>query len=90
MAWKVEIDPNAERELDKLDRQAARRILRFLSERVAGSRDSRGLGEALPGARLGEFWRYGIGDYRVVARIEDERLLVLVVKVGHRSRVYRR
>jgi mRNA interferase RelE/StbE len=49
MAWKVEIDPNAERELDKLDRQAARRILRFLSERVAGSRDPRGLGQALRG-----------------------------------------
>jgi mRNA interferase RelE/StbE len=90
MAWKVEIDPSAERELDKLDRQTARRILRFLSERVADSRDPRGLGEALRGSRLGEFWKYRIGDYRVVARIEDERLLVLVVKVGHRSRVYRR
>jgi mRNA interferase RelE/StbE len=90
MAWKVEIDPNAERELDKLDRQTARRILRFLSERVASSSDPRGLGEALRGSRLGEFWKYRIGDYRVVARIEDERLLVLVVKVGHRSRVYRR
>jgi mRNA interferase RelE/StbE len=61
-----------------------------LRERVAGSQDPRGLGEALQGSRLGEFWKYRIGDYRVVARIEDERLLVLVVKVGHRSRVYRR
>lgn len=90
MAWKVEIDPAAERELDKLDPQVARRVLRFLSERVAGSENPRSIGEALQGSRLGEFWKYRVGDCRIVARIEDERLLVLVVRVGHRSQVYRR
>ncbi|HSO83547.1 type II toxin-antitoxin system RelE/ParE family toxin [Thiocapsa sp.] len=90
MAWKIEIDPAAERELDRLDGQVARRILRFLSERLSGSQDPRSLGEARRGSRLGEFWKYRVGDYRVVSRIEDERLLVLVVTVGHRSRVYRR
>lgn len=90
MAWTVEIDPAAERELDKLDPQVARRVLRFLSERVAESENPRSTGEALQGSRLGVFWKCRVGDYRIVARIEDERLLVLVVRVDHRSQVYRR
>jgi len=64
------------------------RILRFLSKRVAGSQDPRSLGEALRGSHLGKFWKYRVGDYRALARIEDERLLVLVVKIGHGSLVY--
>lgn len=71
MAWKVELDPAAERELGKIDHQHARRILAFLHERVATLDDPRSIGEALKGSRLGIYWKYRVGDYRVIANIED-------------------
>lgn len=89
MAWKVELDPAAARELSKIDHQHARRILRFLTERVAPLDDPRSLGEALKGSRPGEFWKYRIGDYRVIASIEDGVLRITVVSVGHRREIYR-
>ena len=89
MAWKVELDRDAVRELGKLDQQTARRILAFLHGRVATLDDPRSIGEALKGSKLGEFWKYRVGDYRVIARIEDDALRVLVVRVGSRGKVYR-
>ena len=89
MAWKVEIDRAAVRDLDKFDPQTARRILSFLHGRVAALDDPRSIGEALRGSRLGEFWKYRIGDYRVIARIEDAAVRVLVVRIGNRRDVYR-
>lgn len=89
MDWRVSFDPAAERELKKLDPQIARRILKFLFERVAISADPRRLGAALRGSRLGEFWKYRIGDHRAIVRIEDERLLILVMRIGNRREVYR-
>ena len=89
MAWKVEIDRAAVRDLGKLDPQTARRILAFLQDRVATLDDPRSIGEALKGSKLGEFWKYRVGDYRVISRIEDDALRVLVVRVGRRDKVYR-
>ena len=89
MAWKVELTPSAERSLDKLDRQVARRILSFLHGRVAALDDPRSIGEALKGSELGEFWKYRVGDYRIIAGIEDTLLTIYVVRVGNRREVYR-
>lgn len=89
MAWKIELDPGAVRELDKLDPQIARRILNFLFERLAVLEDPRSIGEALRGARLGALWKYRVGDYRVIANIEDSALTILVVRIGNRREVYR-
>jgi mRNA interferase RelE/StbE len=89
MAWKVELDEAAEHELDKLDPQVARRILSFLFDRVAKLDDPRSIGESLKGSKLGAFWKYRVGDYRIVASIEDGALRVLVVRVGNRREVYR-
>jgi len=89
MAWRVELDPAAERELDKIDPQTARRILGFLHERVARLEDPRSIGEALKGSRLGNFWKYRVGDWRIIASIEDGLLTVLVVRIGNRKEVYR-
>ena len=89
MAWKVELDPAAVRELDKLDPQMARRILAFLHGRVAVLDDPRSIGETLKGSKLGEFWKYRIGEYRIVSSIEDGALRILVVKIGNRREVYR-
>jgi mRNA interferase RelE/StbE len=89
MAWRIEFARSAERELAKLDRETARRILTFLRDRVSPLEDPRAMGEALKGARLGGFWKYRIGDFRVIAAIEDGALRVLVVKIGNRRDVYR-
>ena len=89
MAWKVELDSAAERDLDKLDPQMARRILAFLHGRIAPLDDPRSIGEALKGSKLGDFWKYRVGDYRIIASIEDGALRVLVVKIGNRREVYR-
>ena len=89
MAWKVELDPAAERELGKLDPQIARRIMSFLHGRIAVLDDPRSIGEALKGSGLGEFWKYRVGDYRIISSIEDGALRVLVVRIGNRREVYR-
>ena len=89
MAWAVEFDPAAAKELRKLDRAVSQRLLRFLRERVASSVDPRAIGEALRGDELGDYWKYRVGDYRLVARIVDAKVTVLVVRIGHRREVYR-
>ena len=89
MAYSVELSEAADRELGKLDAQHRKRILKFLHERVAKLDDPRSVGEALHGSQLGEFWKYRVGDCRLIAKIEDERLLVLVLRVGHRKEIYR-
>jgi mRNA interferase RelE/StbE len=89
MAWKVELSSLAQKNLDQLDPQIARRILAFLKERVASLDDARSIGEALKGSRLGDLWKYRVGDYRIICNIEDGGMLVLVVKIGNWREVYR-
>ena len=74
MAWTIEIDPATAKELNKLDSVSIKRILKFLHERVSRLDDPRSIGEALKGSKLGEFWKYRIGDYRIISRIEDGRM----------------
>jgi mRNA interferase RelE/StbE len=88
MAWKIEFAASAEKELAKLDKAVIRRILGFLYERLAKADNPRSLGKALKGP-LGDFWKYRVGDYRVVCDIRDREIMVLVVRVRHRSKVYR-
>ena len=90
MTWRIRFDPAAEKELKKLDRSESVRVLRFLSERVAGLEDPRSIGEALKGAKLGSLWKYRVGDYRIIADILDGELCILVVRIGNRREVYRR
>ena len=85
---RVEFDRAAARDLRKLGDEAERRILSYLRSRIAGSSDPRRLGQPLTGDKQG-FWRYRVGDYRIVAAIEDDRFIVLVVTVGHRREVCR-
>lgn len=89
MAWNVELSAEVDRALNKLDAQQIKRILKFLHERVAKLDDPRSIGKALHGSRLGEFWRYRLGDYRLICKIEDDRLVVLVLRIGHRKEIYR-
>jgi mRNA interferase RelE/StbE len=89
MAWKIDFLPQAEKDLAALDRRTVRRILQFLSVRIQPLDDPRSIGEALKGPELGKYWRYRVGDYRIICRIEDRRLVILVVKIGHRKDVYK-
>jgi mRNA interferase RelE/StbE len=89
LAWRIDFDEEAVRELAKLDKPVARRITAFLRERVAPLEDPRSIGEALKGSKLGEFWKYRVGDYLIIASIEDGALRILVVRVGNRRNVYR-
>ena len=84
----IEFVPAAAKELKKLGRAEAARIIRALEERIAPLEDPRRLGAPLKGEHEG-YWRWRVGDYRIVARIEDERVLILVVRVAHRREVYR-
>ena len=89
MVWKIELDPAAEKELDQLDPPVAKRILRFLYGRVATLDDPRSIGDALKGPRLGNLWKYRVGDYRIIAAIEDAVVKILVVNIGNRREIYR-
>jgi mRNA interferase RelE/StbE len=89
LAWQIEFDESAKKELAKLDRQVASRLVEFLKNRVLNQRDPRSVGQALRGSTLGEFWKYRVGDFRIIASIQDERMIVLMLRVGNRSDIYR-
>ena len=89
MAYNVELSAEVDRELGNLDAQQAKRMLKFLYERVTKLNDPRSIGRALYGSRLGEFWEYRVGDYRLICKIEDDRLIGLVLRAGHRKEIYR-
>lgn len=89
MAWLIEVDAKAQKELAKLDKPIARRIIAFLRERVAPLDDPRSIGEPLKGSGLGDSWKYRVGDYRIISRIEDSTVRILVVKIGNRRDGYR-
>lgn len=88
MAWTIDYAETAKKELRKLDKQTARRIVDFMDERIAGLENPRSTGKALTGP-LGGLWRYRVGDCRVICDIQDGALRVLVVRVGNRRDVYR-
>jgi mRNA interferase RelE/StbE len=82
LAWTVNYTDTARKQLRKLDRQDARRILDFMDERIAGETDPRSTGKALTGPMLGAYWRYRVGDHRVICSIQDGALRVLVIELG--------
>lgn len=89
MAWQIKFEEKAKQDLAALDKPVARRITKFLRERVAPLDDPRSIGEALKGSKLGDFWKYRVGDYRIISSIEDGAMRILVVRVGNRREVYR-
>ncbi|MBL0925110.1 MAG: type II toxin-antitoxin system RelE/ParE family toxin [Sphingomonadaceae bacterium] len=90
MAWRIELADSAAKQLRKLDPQIAERILTFLRDRVAPLDDPRSIGEALRGKELGDFWKYRVGDWRIIADIEDGLVLITVIRIGNRREIYRR
>lgn len=90
MTWRVEIAEGAARQIKKLGPSGATRIRDYLRDRIAPLQDPRQLGKPLRGSELGAFWRYRVGDYRILCELRDDELLVLVIAVGHRRSIYNR
>jgi mRNA interferase RelE/StbE len=88
LAWSVEFQLTARKQLAKLNKNVQVRIVDFFRYRVAVAENPRRLGKPLKGDK-GEVWRYRIGDYRAICRIEDARIVVLVLQLGHRKEIYR-
>ena len=89
MGRTIEFSESAAKQLRKLDSGVARRITSYLRERVASADDPRSLGAALKGDELGQYWKYRVGDYRIIAEIHDREIRIVVVRLGHRREVYR-
>ncbi|WP_397392693.1 type II toxin-antitoxin system RelE/ParE family toxin [Polynucleobacter sp.] len=89
MVWLIEFAPSAEKQLRKYDPTVAKRIFKFCRERLAVQVDPRILGEALKGSEYGGYWRYRVGDYRIIASIQDEEISILVVSIGDRKHIYK-
>ena len=90
MAWRIEIAARAARQIKKLDPLDAARIRVYLRDRLALLDHPRQAGAPLHGSELGNYWRYRVGDYRILCELRDDELLVLVIEVGHRRSIYRR
>ncbi|MFO7729324.1 MAG: type II toxin-antitoxin system RelE/ParE family toxin [Spirochaetia bacterium] len=88
MAWSIRFTSSAKKNLAKIDKPEARRIILFLRERIEPIENPRSLGKALSG-RLGTFWRYRIGKYRLICEIRDQELIILVIRIENRKDVYR-
>ena len=89
MVWQIELSATAVKQLRKLDPNEARRITHFLRQRLSVIGDPRSTGTALTGPALGAYWRYRVGDYRIICDIQDGRFCILVIEVGDRREVYR-
>lgn len=88
LIWKVEFERQAQRAFNKLDKTSKQRIARFIDERLIPASDPRDLGKPLSGTDYRGVWRFRVGDYRLLTRIENEVVTIVVLKIGHRSDVY--
>ncbi len=89
MAFEIEFDPEAVKDLKKLDLLVQQRLIGFLKLRVATLENPRDIGEALAGGKLGAYWKYRVGDWRIICDIQDRRIVVRVLRIGNRREVYR-
>jgi mRNA interferase RelE/StbE len=87
LVWTIEYDEAAVRDLKKRDHQVQREILEYMDKRIARADDPRAFGKPLKGSKFG-LWRYRLRDYRIICQLQQKRLVVLVVAVGHRASIY--
>jgi len=89
MAWNIKFNKSADKELDKLQPQTAKRILDFLFKRISKLSDPRDIWEALKRQKIIHLWKYRVGDYRIIADIRNKDLIIMIIKIGHRKEVYK-
>ena len=88
MVWTIELSQEAVKNLKKISSADAKRIRNYLRERIMVLEDPKLIGKQLKGAKLGNFWRYRVGNYRLICEIQHDKLIVLVLIIGHRKDVY--
>ena len=88
MSYQVQFSEKARKQIKKLDPTTAKLILGWLRKNLEGCADPRAHGKALTANRRNQ-WRYRIGDYRVIADIQDDKILILVLEIGHRRDIYK-
>ena len=88
MGWTTEYSPEAICQLNNIDKSVRRRIFSYMDDRIQGCKNPRHFGEPLV-ANLGGLWRYRVGDYRILCEIQDEKIVVLVLAIGHRGKIYK-
>ncbi len=89
LAWQIEFDPDALKDLRKLDKPIQIRLVGFLRQRVSNLSNPRDIGEALSGQKLGSYWKYRVGDWRIICDIRDQRIIVRVLRIGNWREAYR-
>jgi len=89
LAWQIEFSPEADKNLIGLGSNAEKQIVKFLRDRVSNLENPRSLGEPMKGSRFSGLWRYRSGDYRILCEIQDDKIVILVVLIGHRREVYK-
>ena len=89
MAWRIDLTATAAKQPGKLDKDEAKRLTSFLRQRLAPLDDPPSTGKALIGPQRGAYWRYRVGDYRIICDIQDGELCILVIELGNRREVYR-
>jgi mRNA interferase RelE/StbE len=89
LAWIINYTSAASKQLKKLDKSVALRLIDFMDQRVASAEDPRTLGKSLKGPKLGEYWRYRVGEYRIICNIQDGQVCILVIEIGNRQDIYK-
>ena len=89
MGFEIEFDPDALKDLKQLDKPIQQRLIGFIKERIAPLKNPRQIGEALTGATLGNYWKYRVGDWRIICDIQGKRLVVRVLRIGNRRDIFR-
>ncbi|MDR2892296.1 MAG: type II toxin-antitoxin system RelE/ParE family toxin [Deltaproteobacteria bacterium] len=89
MAWQIEFSPEADKALAHLGANAEKQIVKFMRKRVSNLENPRSIVESMKGSRFAGLWRYRSGDYRILCEIQDEKIIILVVLIGHRREVYK-
>lgn len=88
MQYSVKLTPNARKMLRKLDANISLRIMSWIRKNLEGCENPIAHGKALHGKRRDE-WSYIVGDYRIIADIQDDKILILITEVGHRREIYK-
>ena len=89
MVWQIRFEDNARKELKRLDSQSKKQIMLFIKERIAPVENPRSIGEALHGPELGKYWKYRTGNFRLICKILDKEVIIVVVRIGNRKDIYR-
>ncbi len=87
MKYKVVVTDTAKKQLKKLDKFIAGMIIGWMKKNLEGCSDPRRHGKALTANRSGQ-WRYRVGDYRIIAEIQDDKIIILILTIGHRREIY--